>query len=462
MTAGQRLSEFNRSCARSSRKPDALELLEANLYAAISDELANIWGRVTELNSSHVQIAGLSQFIRLGGWVAIETGSGDQIAEAIRIGSETISVRTFDARPGASIGAKARIVAPFELCPDESWKGRVINALGQPADGGPSLVKGKRAMALDCLPPAAFSRKRLSQPIFTGVRAIDMFTPLCAGQRIGVFAGSGVGKSTLLSMLAKNNNFDVTIFAAIGERGREVNEFIEDAIAGGIGKAIVVVSTGDESAMMRRLAAESAFGVAEYFRDLGQHVLLIFDSITRYAQAVREIALAAGEPPVSRGFPPSVFANLPKLLERAGCDAHGGSITGVFSVLVEGDDHNDPIADNMRGILDGHIVLDRAIADQGRFPAMDILGSVSRLAMRVWTPEQRAAIRDFKSLVAKFEETRDIRLMGGYKSGNDPELDKAMLTVPQLYRFLTQAPADVRKNETLDEMLNAISSNKRH
>ena len=206
-------------------------------------------------------------------------------------------------------------------------------------------------MALDRPPPPAFHRDRINTPVLTGTRAIGMLRPVC-GQRIGIFAGSGVGKSTLLSMLAKGNRFDTAVFAAIGERGREVKEFVEDALAGGMGKAIVVVSTSDESPMMR-LAAKTALATAEYFRDLGEQVLLIFDSITRYAQASREIALAAGEPPVSRGFPPSVFTELPKLLERAGCDAKGGSITGVFSVLVEGDDHNDPIADTIRGILDG-------------------------------------------------------------------------------------------------------------
>ena len=328
--------------------------------------------------------------------------------------------------------------------------------MARPADGGPPLVRGPRSVSLDRPPPAAFHRERINEPAFTGVRAIDVFTPLCVGQRIGVFAGSGVGKSTLLSMLARGNRFDTTVFAAIGERGREVKEFVEDTLGDGIGKAVVVVSTSDESPMMRRLAAKTALCVAEYFRDTGQRVLLIFDFITRYAQAAREIALASGEPPVSRGFPPSVFTGLPKLLERAGCDAHGGSITGVFSVLVEGDDHNDPIADTLRGILDGHIVLDRAIADQGRFPAIDILGSVSRLAIRVWSPEQRRAVSALKALVAKFEETRDIRLIGGYKPNNDPELDRAMRLVPPLYRFLSQAPGDVRHEETLDAMLRVL------
>ena len=457
MIAGPGLAAFTILQGPKRDGANELEKLAAQFKAATPDAMLHIWGHVAELSATHVRVAGLSKFAKLGDWIAIETEAGEQIGEAVRIESETISVRTFEDRPRAAMGARARITPPLQLCPDESWKGRVINALAQPADGGPALNKGAGAVALDRAPPPAFHRERVSEPVFTAVRAIDVFTPLCAGQRIGIFAGSGVGKSTLLSMLAMGNKFDTAVFAAIGERGREVKEFIQDAIAGGMGKAIMVVSTSDESPMMRRLAAKTSLGVAEYFRDRGQRVLLIFDSLTRYAQAVREIALAAGEPPVSRGFPPSVFTDLPKLLERAGCDAHGGSITGVFSVLVEGDDHNDPIADTVRGILDGHIVLDRAIADQGRFPAVDILGSVSRLAMRVWSPSQRAQVRDLKSLIAKYEETRDIRLIGGYKPGNDIELDRAMHIVPPLYQYLCQALHEIRPGETLDEMLKVIS-----
>lgn len=434
----------------------SLENLAAGLEAASNGALLSVWGSVTELTASHVRVAGLSRFAKLGDWVVIETETGEQIGEAIRVDYETISIRTFEDRVRAAIGARARITHALELRPHESWKGRVIDALARPADGGPPLIKGDCAMPLDRAPPPAFHRERLNTPLMTGTRAIDVFTPLCAGQRIGIFAGSGVGKSTLLSMLARGNKFDTAIFAAIGERGREVKEFVEDTLAGGMQKAIVVVSTSDESPMMRRLAAKSAVAIAEYFRDRGERVLLIFDSITRYAQAAREISLAAGEPPVSRGFPPSVFTELPKLLERAGCDAKGGSITGVFSVLVEGDDHNDPIADTIRGILDGHIVLDRAIADQGRFPAIDILGSVSRLAMRVWTPAQRVAVRELKSLIAKYEETRDIRLIGGYKPGNDPELDRAMLLVPPLYLYLNQGPEDVEQDASIDDMLRVM------
>ena len=435
---------------------DTLKALAECVERAKREPPINVWGNVAELTASHIRIAGLSKFTKLGDWVSIETESGSEVAEAIRIESETILVRPFEDAHRAAIGARARIAQTLSLCPDESWKGRVIDALARPVDGGPPLVRGARPVPLDRPPPAAFHRERLSEPVFTGVRAIDVFTPLCAGQRIGIFAGSGVGKSTLLSMLARGNRFDTTVFAAIGERGREVKEFVEDTLGDGIGKSIVVVSTSDESPMMRRLAAKTSLGVAEYFRDMGQRVLLIFDSITRFAQAAREIALASGEPPVSRGFPPSVFTTLPKLLERAGCDAHGGSITGIFSVLVEGDDHNDPVADTLRGILDGHIVLDRAIADQGRFPAIDVLGSVSRLAIRVWSPQQRAAVRSLKALIAKFEETRDIRLIGGYKANNDLELDKAVRLVPALYRYLSQAPGDVRHEETLDDMLRAL------
>jgi flagellum-specific ATP synthase len=438
---------------------NALENLAAVVARVAEGPLFTVSGSVTELTASHVSVAGLSRFARLGDWVAIEAEAGDQIGEIIRVDANAITVRTFEDRVRAAIGAKARVTPSLDLRPHESWKGRVIDALARPADGGPPLTKGPVSMALDRPPPPAFHRERLSIPVMTGTRAIDVFTPLCAGQRIGIFAGSGVGKSTLLSMLARGNKFDTAVFGAIGERGREVKEFVEDALAGGMDKAIVVVSTSDESPMMRRLAAKTALATAEFFRDKGERVLLILDSITRYAQAAREISLAAGEPPVSRGFPPSVFTELPKLMERAGCDAAGGSITGVFSVLVEGDDHNDPIGDTIRGILDGHVVLDRSIADQGRFPAIDILGSVSRLATRVWNPAQREAVRDLKRLIAKFEETRDIRLIGGYKPGNDFELDRAMLLVPPLYQYLNQGPEDVRPDETIDDMLKVMLRN---
>jgi flagellum-specific ATP synthase len=296
------------------------------------------------------------------------------------------------------------------------------------------------SLPLDAEPPPALRRARVRTPIKTGIRVIDLFTPMCAGQRIGVFAGSGVGKSSLLAMLARAPDFDTVVIALVGERGREVREFLDDTLGAKRDSAVAVVSTGDESPMMRRLAPRTAMTVAEYFRDLGQSVLLIVDSVTRFAHAARDVALAAGEPAVARGYAPSVFSDLPRLLERAGPGLEGsGSITGVFSVLVDGDDHNDPVADNIRGTLDGHIVLDRAIADQGRYPAVNILSSISRLSQPKWTPEQRALVSRLRAMVARYEDTRELRLMGGYVAGADPVLDQAVKTVPKIYESMTQS-----------------------
>jgi flagellum-specific ATP synthase len=286
------------------------------------------------------------------------------------------------------------------------------------------------------------------------VRVIDIFTPLCFGQRLGVFAGSGVGKSTLLAMLAGADAFDTVVVALIGERGREVREFLEDTLgATNMAKTVAVVATSDESAMMRRRAPDTAMRVAEYFRDRGDRVLLILDSITRFAHALREVATGTGEPPVARGYPASVFTELPRLLERAGPGAEGaGSITAIISVLVDGDDHNDPIADSVRGILDGHVVLDRAIAEQGRLPSVDPLASISRLAGRAWTPEQRVLVTQLKAMIARFEDTRDIRLLGAYQAGADPELDLAVTQVPVIYEALRQSPSDPASADAFSDL----------
>jgi flagellum-specific ATP synthase len=350
-------------------------------------------------------------------------------------------VKPFQPVASGGIGMRAARVGPLLLYPDASWRGRVVDALCRPLDGRGPLTAGGEALPADRPPVTAMRRSRVGAPVRTGVRIIDAFTPLCRGQRIGVFAGSGVGKSTLLAMLSRAAGFDTVVLALVGERGREVREFLEDTLGAEREKAVVVVSTGDESAAMRRLAPKTAMSIAEYFRDRGESVLLILDSVTRFAHAAREVALAAGEPPVARGYAPSVFADLPKLLERAGPGAEGaGSITGIFSVLVDGDDHNDPVADAIRGTLDGHIVLDRAIADQGRYPAVNILASISRLADRAWSREERELVLRLKAMVARFEDTRDLRLMGGYQPGQDPELDKAVTFVPRIYRAMEQAP----------------------
>ena len=403
-------------------------------------DLVEITGHVTEISSASFRVDGLTPFLRLGDRIEI-VGNAAGMGEIVRIDAEGAVVKPFASRVEIGLGARARVARRVTLAPDASWRGRIIDALGEPMDGLGPLTHGAIQMPLDAEPPNAMRRGRVTDKIATGIRAIDVFTPLCAGQRLGIFAGSGVGKSTLLSMLARAPGFDTVVVALVGERGRELREFIEEALGKARSSAVVVAATSDESAMRRRLAPRTAMAIAEYFRDQGQSVLLIVDSVTRYAHAARDVALAAGEPAVARGYPPSVFSDLPKLLERAGPGLEGGgSITGVFSVLVDGDDHNDPVADSIRGTLDGHVVLSRTIAEQGRYPAIDILGSISRLSHHVWSPEQRALVMRLRTLVARYEDTRDLRLMGGYQAGADAELDSAVIAVPKLYNALNQLP----------------------
>jgi len=392
-----------------------LERLESRVAWGLRNlQAARVSGVVTEVSMSHYRVAGLSRFLRLGGCVSVDVDGRVQIGEVVKIDDASATLKPFDARCDAAIGARAYRTENLSLSPDQSWKGRVIDALGRPLDGAGELAYGDRPAPLDADPPPPLRRARVSTAIRTGVRVVDLFTPLCLGQRVGVFAGSGVGKSSLLAMLARAPQFDTVVIALVGERGREVREFLDDTLGEDRASAVAVVSTGDESLMMRRLAPKTAMAVAEHFRDQGESVLLIVDSVTRFAHAARDVALAAGEPAVARGYAPSVFSDLPRLLERAGPGEEGsGSITAVFSVLVDGDDHNDPVADAIRGALDGHIVLDRAIADEGRYPAVNILSSVSRLAHPVWTPEQRKLVANLRSLIARFEETRELRLMGG-------------------------------------------------
>jgi len=440
MTAGAGASHDAR--ARGS-EVNALDRMASALSAASRTlPRLRVSGIVTEIATSHYRVAGLSRFVRLGECVRVDAGDRDQIGEVVRIEDASITLKPFDSRCDAAIGARASHAESLSLRPHPGWKGRVIDALGRPIDDAGDLTVGDQAAPLDAEPPPALRRQRIRTPIKTGIRVVDLFTPLCAGQRIGVFAGSGVGKSSLLAMLARAPDFDTVVIALVGERGREVREFLDDTLGPNRRSAIAIVSTGDESPMMRRLAPRTAMTVAEYFRDRGQSVLLIVDSVTRFAHAARDVALAAGEPAVARGYAPSVFSDLPRLLERAGPGVEGsGSITGVFSVLVDGDDHNDPVADNIRGTLDGHIVLDRAIADQGRYPAVNILTSISRLSQPRWTPEQSALIGRLRSLIARFEETRELRLMGGYAPGVDAVLDQAVKTVPRIYEAMRQSPS---------------------
>jgi flagellum-specific ATP synthase len=433
------------------------EIQEADLRL----DPVRVGGAVTEVGPSAFRVAGLSRLVKLGDVVCIDGDERAAPGEVVRIDTVGVTVKSFDARVAAGVGALAFRSRPMRLKPHRSWKGRALDALGQPVDGLGPLVEGPRSVPIDAEPPAALRRERVRRPVKSGVRVIDFFTPICAGQRIGVFAGSGVGKSTLLAMLASSPGFDSVVIALVGERGREVREFLDDALGENRKLAITVVATGDESAMMRRLAPKTAMSIAEYLRDQGEQVLLIVDSITRFAHAARDVALAAGEPAVARGYAPSVFSELPKLLERAGPgEAGGGSITGVFSVLVDGDDHNDPVADNIRGTLDGHIVLDRAIADQGRYPAVNVLSSVSRLAHHVWTKEQRALVMKLRAMISRYESSRDLRLMGGHHAGADPLMDQAVAFTPRIYEGMSQSPEDPPSLDAFRELANALQGDK--
>ena len=290
----------------------------------------SVSGRIVDVGPQAFRVAGLSPFVRLGDCIACPGSAGDEIGEVVRIESDSLTVKPFGIRSTLGVKSPARRIGPYTVAPTPEWKGRVVNAFGQPVDGRGPLVRGIEERIADGSPPPALKRGRVGSPVQTGIRTIDIFTPLVKGQRIGIFAGSGVGKSTLMGMLSRAQGFDTAVVALVGERGREVREFLEETMAGGLDKLVTVVATGDESPMMRRLAPKTATAIAEYFRDRGENVLLIIDSVTRLAHAARDVALAAGEPPVARGYPPSVFSELPQLLERAGPGLEGsGTITGT-------------------------------------------------------------------------------------------------------------------------------------
>ncbi len=332
--------------------------------------------------------------------------------------------------------------APLEVGTGVALLGRVLDGLGRPLDGQP-LPRGLRSVPVDRAPPPALGRRPVESPLATGVRAIDGVLTLGLGQRVGLFAGSGVGKSTLLGAIARGTNADAVVVALVGERGREVGEFLERSLGEeGMRRAVVVVATSDAPALERLRAVQVATAVAESFRDDGKNVLLLVDSVTRVARAQREIGLAAGEPPARRGYPPSVFALLPRLLERSGQGARG-SITGIYTVLVEGGDMDEPVADEVRGILDGHIVLAREIAARGHYPAIDVPASLSRVMDNVVQPDHAAAARWLRALLAAYEAKRDLIALGAYAKGSDSRVDHAIQALPEVERFLQQPPAEL-------------------
>lgn len=441
-----------------ARAPDRLAHL-ANTVARFSspEQLVAPGGRVKTIATGHYTVSGISKHVRLGEFVAHKTASGVHLGEVVRVEPDIAYVCPIE--PGEPIGIGDAVIrkGAFRLAPDDSWCGRTVNALGAPIDGLGPLMQGADRRSISNNAPPSMKRARVEKGFLTGVRAIDIFSPLCLGQRLGIFAGSGVGKSTLLSMLARADAFDKVVIALVGERGREVREFIEDTLGANLAKSVAVVATSDESPMLRKMAPLSAVTIAEKFRDNGDNVLLIVDSVTRFAHAIREVAMASGEPPVARGYPASVFTELPRLLERAGPGEEGtGTITAIISILVDGDNHNDPIADSTRGILDGHIVMERALAEEGRYPPVDPLASISRLARKAWSPEQEQLVSRLKALIHKYEETRDLRLIGGYRPGSDPDLDMAIKQVPLIYEVLRQTPAQPPAPDAFGDLATAL------
>ena len=325
---------------------------------------------------------------------------------------------------------------PFQIPVGDGMLGRVLDGLGQPIDGRPLKLKDSRGA--EAMPPNPMERVLIEEVLPLGVKAVDAIMTLGKGQRIGIFAGSGVGKSTLLGMFARNTKADINVIALIGERGRELKEFIErDLGKEGLRRSVIVVATSDQPALIRKKAAKTATAIAEYFRDCGKDVLLMMDSLTRFSMAQREIGLASGEPPVSKGYPPSVYAEMPKLLERAG-KTKEGSITGIYTVLVDGDDMNEPIADTARGILDGHIVLSRKMAHKNHYPAIDILQSISRVMSSIASKEHKQFANQLKNVLATYTESEDLINIGAYKSGSNKEIDYAISKINVVNNFLTQ------------------------
>ena len=409
---------------------------------------ARIAGEVRAISGLTLTAAGLGRTLGIGHRCRVLGRHGPILGEVVGIAPDGMRVLPFGTWHGVAAGdAVEALEGDDPLWPCDAWRGRVIDGLGRPLDGLGPLPVGDSPRAPRAAPPPAFGRRRIGARIATGVAAVDLFAPLCRGQRMGVFAGSGVGKSTLLSMLARRSEAEIVVIGLVGERGREVQDFVQEGLGPeGMTRSVLVVSTGDEPPLMRRQAAWTATAVAERFRDEGRQVLLLLDSVTRFALAQREIGLAAGEPPAQRGFPPTTFAELAPLLERAGPGGDGqGDVTAIYTVLVEGDDMNDPVADAVRGILDGHLVLDRAVAEHGRYPPIDLRRSVSRMMPSCHSEHEAALAAAARRAAARHADMEDLIRLGAYRAGSDPEVDRAIALDAPLTALLNQ-----RKHEAVD------------
>jgi flagellum-specific ATP synthase len=403
-----------------------------------SVDLVRRMGKVTRVVGLAAEVSGLQASV---GDLCVIDATQPVTAEVVGFRDERLVLMPLGdvegIRPGSTVTTTGR---PQTVAVGDVLLGRVVDGFGRPLDGG-GAIAATAQRTIHRIPPPVMERRRIDEPLETGLRVLDGLLPIGRGQRVGIFAGSGVGKSVLLGSLASHAAAAVNVVALIGERGREVREFIErDLGAEGLARSVVVVATSNEPALLRRQAAFTATTIAEYFRDEGKPVLFMMDSVTRFAMAQREIGLAVGEPPATRGYPPSVFALLPRLLERAGTTAHDGSITGLYTVLVEADDMNDPIGDTARAILDGHIVLSRDLATANHFPAVDVLASVSRLADTLVTPEQATAAAAVRDCLATYRDARDLITIGAYAAGSDARIDRAVATREAITAFLRQPP----------------------
>ena len=404
-------------------------------------------GLVRSVTEHVAEVSGLAPFGSVGAAVAVSDRAGSVVP------GEVVGFRGDDAlvmgyRPFAAVGPGCSVrlepAANFAR-PSNAWLSRVLNGAGEPIDGGPPLSLGDRLYPLRAAPPSAFKRGLVDEPLDLGIAALNTFVTACRGQRLGIFAGSGVGKTTLMGMLARLTEAEANVIVLVGERGRELAEFLHRHLDGEQrSRTLVVVSTSDESAILRRRAVLLGVAAAEYLRDEGKQVMLLMDSATRYAMALREIGLANGEPAGAGGYPPSVIAELPRMIERLGPVEGAGAITAFLTVLVEGDDMNDPVADAMRGFLDGHIVLDRRIAERGRYPPIDVVRSVSRAMPHCNAAEDSDATRRALKLESIYLDIEDLYKLSLYKLGTDAEIDRAIAFHGRLEQFLSQAPAERR------------------
>ncbi|WP_114325239.1 flagellar protein export ATPase FliI [Candidatus Colwellia aromaticivorans] len=420
-------------------------------------------GRLVRVVGLTLEAVGVKAHI--GSQCLVETAQGDLLAEVVGFAQEITYLMPEESLRGVLPGARVLPVSTkLHLPLSMNLLGRVINGIGKPLDGkGP--IKPDEEYQADSSPINPLSRRAITEPLDVGVRAINSFITVGKGQRMGLFAGSGVGKSVLMGMMTRGTTADVIVVGLVGERGREVKEFIEEILGEeGRARSVVVAAPADNSPLMRLKGCESAVQISEYFRDKGFNVLLLLDSLTRYAQAQREIALAVGEPPATKGYPPSVFSKLPQLVERAGNGSEGqGSITAFYTVLTEGDDLQDPIADAARAILDGHIVLSRELADAGHYPAVDIEGSISRVMPMVTSKEHQDLARQLKQIYAVYQQNKDLIAIGAYTKGNDPRIDQAINVLPVINFFLQQQMQEVIPYELslqqLQEIIAAATAN---